>query len=86
MNTVRSFIKGFFIEGSKESMARLLAFVCGFSAAIVSIFAVYLGLNSALTYDYVALTAILWAAAFGGKNWSKSVELKKKENGSTTEG
>lgn len=70
----------FFKVGTKESMARLLAFICAVAAAITSVGAIWLGLTSTLTYEYVMLVIGLWAAAHGGKTWAKSVEIKGKEN------
>lgn len=85
MQTFGEFFKGFFKEGSKESMARLLSFMCGVAALSVSIGALWMGLQEKLTYDYVLLAALLWAAAHGGKTWAKSVELKNKNNGNSSE-
>ena len=73
--------KNFFKEGNKESMARLLSFMCGGGALVVSIAALWLGLKGQLTWEYVALATTLWAAAFGGKNWSKNIENKRINNG-----
>ena len=67
----------FFEENTSLSMTRLLAFICGISALIMSIGAIWLGFHSALTYDYILLNLGLWAATFGGKNWSKSIEINK---------
>lgn len=84
MDNFNEIFKGFFLEGSKASMARLLSFVCGIAAFFVSIGALWMGLQEKLTYDYVLLAGVLWSAAFAGKNWSKNVELKnKKEDGDT---
>lgn len=86
MNNIKEVFYSFFKVGSEYSMARLLAFLCGIAALLVSIGALWMGLKERLTYDYVTLAALLWAASFGGKNWSKNVELKSnKENGSTAE-
>lgn len=70
----------FFKIGTKESMARLLAFICAIAALITSLGAIWLGLTNTLTYEYVLLVISLWAAAHGGKTWAKSVELKERKD------
>lgn len=67
----------FFKDDTKESMARLLSFLCSIVAMITSVAAIWLGLHNSLDSEYVYLVVGLWAAAFGGKNWAKSVENKK---------
>ena len=70
----------FFKEGGKLSMGRLIFFICGLSALVVTVSSVPLALKGVLGVEYVGLCATLWAAAFGGKNWAKSIELKSKTN------
>lgn len=74
---MRGTLINFFRVDSKESMVRLLAFLCGVSATIVSIAAIVMAIRESLTYEYIALVVSLWSATFGGKNWAKNVELKR---------
>lgn len=71
--------KNFFREGTPESMARLLSFGAGVAAFILSLGGVGVAICASLTTEYVFLTATVWAAAMGGKNWAKKVELSKKD-------
>lgn len=74
--TIKEF-KDFFETDTAMSMARLVTFICAVAAFILSIGALVLGWRETLSNEYVWLCIGLWSAAFGGKNWSKNVELKK---------
>lgn len=71
----------FFRDGQKFSMARLITFICVVAAFVASLGAVWVGIDAKLTYEYTFFVLSLWGAAFGGKNWSKNVEVKN-ERGS----
>lgn len=73
-------LKDFFKIETDYSMARLITFICAISAALLSIGAIPLAFRDSLSYDYVILCIGLWGTAYGGKNWAKSVELKKGSN------
>ena len=73
--------KNFFKVGTEESMARLLSFICALAGFVVAIGAIPLAFKGELDWVYIGLVATLWSAAFGTKNWAKSVEVKGiKEN------
>jgi len=73
-------ILDFFRTGTRNSMARFGSWLGYIAAFLITLAAIFLALKSKLSYDFVALAAITWAAAHGGKTWAKSVELKNKEN------
>ena len=79
----------FFNSDSAESMNRMMVFLCGVTATVLSVGALILALEGLLQMDYVFLTLSIWAATFGGKNWSKNIEMKfgkNKEVSSVNEG
>ena len=87
-NTITSF-KEFFKVSSEFSMNRLMVFSCGLSSFILSILAFFLAYKDKLTLEYVGLVVSIWAATFGGKNWSKNIEMKfgnKKDDNGFKEG
>ena len=70
----------FFKVGTDSSMLRLITFLCAVSAFIFTIGAIYLQVKESLSGEYSLLCIGLWSAAFGGKTWSKQVELNKKKS------
>ena len=68
----------FFKVGTESSMLRLITFLCAISASLLTMGAIYLQIKESLSGEYSLLCIGLWSAAFGGKTWSKQVEISKK--------
>ena len=77
---MKSKLMEFLRSNTKESMARLLTLICGIAGFLLSVGAIGLGIKNNLSFEYVSLCLGVWGAAFGGKNWAKSIELKKQES------
>lgn len=71
----------FFQDKTAQSMMRLISFSATVVVVILSLFSMYLAATDSFSWEYGMFILSILAAAIGGKNWAKNIELKKNSNG-----